>query len=456
MTLAISLLQLVTLCIAMQCTYIELYGQQSDWSDTKDRASKSVVYIHNGRGFGAGFVCSQTGLVITNAHVVDQASPKELTIEGRNGRTYSCQKIKRLRVRSDLDLVVLETSIRDITPLCVSPTTSRVGIKIGVIGHPLGRKWTLSDGTISRIEANHFQTDSKVDPGNSGGPVINEKGEVIAVVEFKDTRAERMAFLIRSDVIVDALAKDALHGICLSDADSPVSDNHTDTETESSTSQLWGYYNDVIELAAKRLQLTIPEDAAIETRVNKISAEFDRRSKELQFYRDSVRTLNRIIQERSRIAYPEHFTIDLMLTPIWSQLRFKSINQQLIGLRSGLGLAYLFGSNPWSYPDRVGVAVAVQAWRAVDGSVSPTGYLYDLNAYLEFAERVRVCAGIGSTDEFQHQSHANYLHSSITWFLSRGSVPLGIAVGITSSNDSKLTIVQAGVTVGYRTNFFRW
>ena len=152
-------------------------------ADVVDRVLPGVVKVISPPSAGTGFIISPDGLVITNRHVVDGA--KSVTIELLSG--------KRLRGRvtfthRSLDLAHVQIEARGhYTAIPVGDSESvRLGEKVIAIGYPLGRMLgdepTVSVGIVSAKRDNLLQTDAALNPGNSGGPLVNTDGEVVGVV----------------------------------------------------------------------------------------------------------------------------------------------------------------------------------------------------------------------------------------------------------------------------------
>ena len=135
------------------------------------------------RGEGSGFLISADGYVVTNAHVVDGASEVLVTLPDK--REFKA-RIVGSDVRTDLALVKIEASglpmvrIGDVSRL-------RVGEWVLAIGSPFGLDSTVTAGIVSAkhretgSDIAFLQTDVAVNPGNSGGPLINTRGEVVGV-----------------------------------------------------------------------------------------------------------------------------------------------------------------------------------------------------------------------------------------------------------------------------------
>lgn len=138
-----------------------------------------------GSGFGSGFIISEDGYVITNAHVVDNAS--EIRVGLQNRREYDATL-----VGSDpaSDIALLKLEAEDLPVVKIGNSDSlRVGEWVLAIGSPFGFEHTATQGIVSALSRSlpddtyvpFIQTDVAVNPGNSGGPLFNTDGEVVGV-----------------------------------------------------------------------------------------------------------------------------------------------------------------------------------------------------------------------------------------------------------------------------------
>jgi serine protease Do len=135
------------------------------------------------RGVGSGFIISADGFVLTNAHVVDGADDVYVTLTDK--REYKA-KIIGVDKRTDVAVVKIEGS--NLPRLTIGdPNKLRVGEWVIAIGSPFGLDNTVTAGIISakaRDTGDYLpliQTDVAVNPGNSGGPLINMRGEVVGI-----------------------------------------------------------------------------------------------------------------------------------------------------------------------------------------------------------------------------------------------------------------------------------
>ncbi|WP_231664146.1 S1C family serine protease [Pseudanabaena sp. 'Roaring Creek'] len=144
-------------------------------------ANPAVVTIKTSTSTGSGSIVTPDGLVITNEHVIRDAKNGNVRIINSEGKTYSGQVVTTDR-KNDLALVKIASSDRFPSLSFADRDSILVGEKVFAIGSPFGLSGTLTTGILSRIAADgDLQTDARLNPGNSGGPLLNSRGEIIGV-----------------------------------------------------------------------------------------------------------------------------------------------------------------------------------------------------------------------------------------------------------------------------------
>jgi putative serine protease PepD len=150
------------------------------------------VVTAEGEDSGTGIVLNEQGLILTNDHVVAGASGITVTSSGTSGVTHSATLVGE-EANSDLALIRVNPSGLGLRPLkLVSSSSVQVGDAVYAIGNPYGLNETLTRGIVSALGreisapdgakiSGVIQTDAALNPGNSGGPLLNEQGEVIGV-----------------------------------------------------------------------------------------------------------------------------------------------------------------------------------------------------------------------------------------------------------------------------------
>src|SRR5262249_34030871 len=166
-------------------------------------ARKSVVVISTiGRdgkktSVGTGFVVSADGLVATNLHVIDEGRP--ITVELADGTRHDVTAVHA----SDrpLDLAIVRIAHRGLTPLELGDSDKlRDGEAVVALGNPLGFKPSVVSGVLSarrEFEGKPMlQVAIPVEPGNSGGPILDMRGRVQGVVSIKSLVTANLAFAV--------------------------------------------------------------------------------------------------------------------------------------------------------------------------------------------------------------------------------------------------------------------
>lgn len=150
-----------------------------------EKISPAIVAIEaqvkEGVSAGTGCIVSPDGLILTGSHVVENY--KDIEVTTHNGQTYKAQFIAQMGKNKDLALIKINPKRPLETVSFGDSETVKVGQKVLSIGNPFGFSNTLTQGIISRIDyvKNRFQTDAAINPGCSGGPLLNSTGQVIGI-----------------------------------------------------------------------------------------------------------------------------------------------------------------------------------------------------------------------------------------------------------------------------------
>jgi Trypsin-like peptidase domain len=185
--------------------YIKLFPTSSD----------DVSSAIGGPASGSGFALSSDGFIVTNHHVVNGA--KSIKIRGINGDFSRAYNAKIVIEDKNNDLAIIRIDEPDfktlgVIPYIISGKNSDVGTSIFVLGYPLratmGDEIKLTDGIVSsksgfQGDVTSYQISAPVQPGNSGGPLFDSKGNLIGIINAKHTGAENASYAVKATYLLN-------------------------------------------------------------------------------------------------------------------------------------------------------------------------------------------------------------------------------------------------------------
>ena len=178
-----------------------------DLSGVIKNATESTVIIKTAYKSGSGFFIAN-GYVITNEHVIEKSDgiiSKNISVITYDNSTHNATLVGYIK---NLDLALIKTT-SGYNPLSlVSSNKVSIGEKVIAIGTPEGLSFSATDGIVSAVNRTGFgkngtyiQTNAQLNPGNSGGPLININKSVIGMNNFKITDSEGLGFALEADKI---------------------------------------------------------------------------------------------------------------------------------------------------------------------------------------------------------------------------------------------------------------
>jgi regulator of sirC expression with transglutaminase-like and TPR domain len=159
-------------------------------------------------GLGTGFVVSKEGLIATNLHVIGEARP--ISVMLADGKVYPVTTIHA--TQKSMDLAILKIDAKGLVPLKLAVSKEvQQGRPVVALGNPHGLKFSVVSGVISgRREIDGkpmFQMAIPIEPGNSGGPLVDLEGRVVGVMTMKSLVTRNLGFAVEIDALKPLLEK---------------------------------------------------------------------------------------------------------------------------------------------------------------------------------------------------------------------------------------------------------
>ena len=200
-------------------TFAELTRPTVDWSAIYAKSVPALVSVVTDEGAGSGFFISEEGHVITNHHVI--ASGDNLRIYTQQGNVVEAELMAK-DVGNDLALLKVDPQGLQITvPLYADIDGIRIGDPVGALGAPFGLPNTLTVGIVSALDRTRrsspetweplramIQTDAALNPGNSGGMLIDDQGRVIGIptqIESSVRSSSGIGFAVSVETLLRSL-----------------------------------------------------------------------------------------------------------------------------------------------------------------------------------------------------------------------------------------------------------
>lgn len=147
---------------------------------------------------GTGFVIAASGRIVTNAHVIGEG--RAFTVELRSGRTLPVLSIESMDSNADLAVIQVDVGDQPLKPIPLSDQTPAPGVRVAAFGNPLGLRNSVVEGVVSAVREvqgrDLIQLAMPTQPGNSGGPLVDLKGEVRGIINMKSAIDDNLGFAI--------------------------------------------------------------------------------------------------------------------------------------------------------------------------------------------------------------------------------------------------------------------
>tara|TARA_B100001971_G_C18247652_1_gene575562 strand:- start:1879 stop:2754 length:876 start_codon:yes stop_codon:yes gene_type:complete len=178
-----------------------------DFSGVIEDTINSIVSVLTDVSQGSGFIISNDGYIVTNYHVIEDANSISITPYKKSSRSAEL-----IGYDSSSDVALLKTT-GDYDYLDFGDSDNiDVGEKVIAMGNPYGLSFSVTEGIVSALDRQgsagdeaYIQTDVPLNPGNSGGPLVNKQGKVIGINNFKIGGAESLGFALESNEVVNII-----------------------------------------------------------------------------------------------------------------------------------------------------------------------------------------------------------------------------------------------------------
>lgn len=178
------------------------------------------IYSKQGGGNGSGYIIDKEGTLVTNRHVIEGATKVTGVFQG-DETEYPITGVYSINAKKDIAILKIDCPPEKLHPLVISVEEPRKGTELIAFGAPLGLDFTASEGILSAIrkasdlakmqmpghEGLWFQHTVPISPGNSGGPLVNMKGELIGMNTMQITIGQNLNFAISAADVTEELAK---------------------------------------------------------------------------------------------------------------------------------------------------------------------------------------------------------------------------------------------------------
>src|SRR5262249_3542415 len=180
------------------------FCQSLDSADIAKRIAPAVVLVtgvtDDGKVLGSGFVVSSDGKIATNLHVIQKL--RSGGVQLASGEKFDSFWVLGFDERKDI--AIIKIAGFDLASVNLgNSNTIQVGEHVLTIGSPLGLQGSVTAGVLSSMRDDPFgggfkmiQTDASVNPGNSGGPLVNQRAEVVGIIRYKIGGTENLNFAI--------------------------------------------------------------------------------------------------------------------------------------------------------------------------------------------------------------------------------------------------------------------
>ena len=184
---------------SLQKELLKIDIQSNDFTSIINSVIKAVTSVKTESSVGSGFIVDQSGYIVTNYHVINgKNSINVMTVDG------NLHPARIVGFDSNVDIAVLKIDGSYDNMGFADSRNAQVGEKVIAMGSPAGLDFTITEGIISATNrilgsVRYIQTDVPINPGSSGGPLVNKEGLVVGVNTMKISNFEGIGFAVSSN-----------------------------------------------------------------------------------------------------------------------------------------------------------------------------------------------------------------------------------------------------------------
>lgn len=196
---------------------IDSENQKFNYLKMYPTVSDNISSFSNNPSSGSGFALTSNGLIVTNSHVIEKAN--SINVRGINGDFSRTYPAKLVVSDKNNDIAILKIDVENFSglgtiPYKIKQTISNVGENIFVLGYPLrasmGDEIKLTNGIISsrtgfQGDISSYQISAPVQPGNSGGPLFDNQGDLVGIINAKHIGAENVSYAIKVNYLTNLI-----------------------------------------------------------------------------------------------------------------------------------------------------------------------------------------------------------------------------------------------------------
>jgi len=467
------------------------------FSSTKiyEKCADAVVIIYTPNGLGTGFFINEEGYIITNHHVIcnewgTTLSAQNIEVQTRDKRIFRVVSVDATEDFDGLDIAILKINSKINHYLPFKPGEASVGEDVVAIGHPNADFWNQSKGIISNIDTDDkylLQHDVATDEGNSGGPLINGKGQVVGIVtgakEMLNSRGrlktqetgklatkatwvkyvldKRRIKYYQNTIVFEGLTEYERQFDQLQRDKEQLSKDREKFEKDRSK-----FNQEKYEFERKKQEaLSIIEKADLIKREIELGKEMNERKwkelvkKELEIAEKEKWLKEKVASISTKLA--NRFAFELLINPAYIHLEnSESFNQNILA-RGSVGLFYRFGFDRDYHgdvlsSDRIGFVYGVQKIYNIKNKLLYNSYNHDVSLAIEFSDIFRIGFGRNIINDYNYYGYKNYNFAYVKLNVNGYPIPIGLNFSVYTDNTFNFKTYVIGFYSGIALSFLRF